>query len=1514
MIGKRVIVWALLVFVLALLVAWPTTAMSHPAAAQTARAVAGASPTPSPSPGVDSSVALSGILTLIWGDEQRGPGAATPLVILTEDSGRRVRLLLSDESVASLGGYLALNRQRVVASGRWEGQISGEGGLSVLRAEAIRLDAGAAPAGLAATGTLPWVSVLCKFADVAAEPKTLSYFGGMFANAYPGMDHYFRESSYDLANVQGSAAFGWYTLPHPRSYYVYGDPVRLDWGRAAEDCTAVADADVYFPSYTGVNLMFNDNLDCCAWGGGWSLNRDGVSKGYAMTWEPPWGYSNAGIIAHEMSHGFGIPHSNGGNVWDGMMSVWSNCNPSDPVYGCLAEHTIAYHKDLVSWMPAERRYTVALDTPVTLTLERLALPLSGAALMAKIPIAGAVDHFYTVEARRRAGYDNLLLGEAVIIHEIAPGRPEPAHVVDADQDGDYADDGAMWLPGESFVDATNGISITVSAVTASGYQVAILARRMPWQLAPSDGVTVTASTVRFSWTAVPGAAGYEIQIDTSSSFSSPHLITAGTSATSYSVPLAAGDWYWRVRTAPGGAWVQTWLLHARYVWPVVQASPGKLDDYEPALAAPAPGQLLLVYERSGQLMQQSSSDDGAAWSAAERIAECCRYQPALLKANDRRLWLVFRKDGQLWYRTSSDNGATWAAEEQLTSRPAATVDPEITQMQNGDIWVVWAESNTLWYKSTANGGAVWSAARQIPVGSDWKGSPSIAQAGNGTIWLVWFHGYGLAYSTSSDGGDTWSAYAFMNAGGPIHAPHIRRASNGVLWLVYPITRNEAARWRQNLYYQTSSDNGATWSGPIQFTRFVGDNNTPAWVALDGGRMAVAWQSNRSAVYKIWLGIPGVRDDLNPPPFVSMQEHLPAGPDSGSAISFRARAQDETSVMDMSLAWSLDGDEQPELSMYDDGAHGDDAAGDGLYGALHPPFSAGQEIAYQAQAVDGSGNSFTYYPATSFDVLPSFSKSAPILLVADAGGADSAWISGYYTAALSALGYSYDLWDTGQRGAAPTATLSLYGDGIILWAMPTWGYAGSDQGQIAALRSYLDGGGSLLISGQNVAESLASSNPLFLSDYLHATYVQADTALTSISGQAGDPIGDGMALVIAGGDGANDQYSRDEVNAVAPAVSFLTYNAAAPAAVQGNLSSGGAGLRVEAAGYRVVFLAFGFEAVAARDGRLLLMERALTWLGRPPSGDIYRINCGGPGYKDGANAWWSADRSYVPGLWGYVGGAPLTTTVPISNTSDDILYQSGRTWAATATPGYRFTVTNGRYEVMLRYAETKVNAAGLRRFHVLLEDVQAFGSYDIFSKAGGRRAARDEVFQITVADGVLDIGFVAVTGQPKVNAIQVRRLSSAPYARRVNAGGAKYTDGGVVWAADRAYSAGSWGYTGVATGTLTVSALISGTSAAPLYQTERNSMSAYQFTVANGVYRVTLKFAENSYNRAGKRVFNVKLETTRVLSSFDIWVAAGGRNAAVDRSFTTVVSDKLLTITFAPITGKAKVSAIEVLQQ
>jgi hypothetical protein len=188
-------------------------------------------------------------------------------------------------------------------------------------------------------------------------------------------------------------------------------------------------------------------------------------------------WATQSTYAHETGHSLGLPHSSGpyGQTYDSRWDVMSGGNSYDKtVQTRVAPHTIAFHKDLLGWIPASRKYVAPRGTTSTFELARDAIPGATGYEMAQIPVPGGAE-FYTVEARLFAGYDarGRLPGEAVVIHRVNPADVAPAKVVDADGNGDPNDAGAMWTPGETFQDLQAGVRVRVLARTATGFLVQV---------------------------------------------------------------------------------------------------------------------------------------------------------------------------------------------------------------------------------------------------------------------------------------------------------------------------------------------------------------------------------------------------------------------------------------------------------------------------------------------------------------------------------------------------------------------------------------------------------------------------------------------------------------------------------------------------------------------------------------------------------------------------------------------------------------------------------------------------------------------------------------------------------------------------------------------------------------------------------------------------------------------------------------------------------------------------------
>ncbi len=439
-----------------------------------------------------------GTITLVGklGVLHHDPGPNSPLayhydVTLLDQAGNVTPLIL-DISTAS-----RLQDKTVKVSGHEvEGGVAGaDGDGPALQVESISIveDGDTQAQSARINGSYPFVNILCRVTNgTAGNEQPISFFTGLFSASYPGINHYWQQISGGILNVTGTATFGWFNLSGSSSTY----NLTTSAGRQAlyNECTGLADAQVNFANYSGVNLIVNHSMQNVAYGGygGYPLNRDGVTW-YRYTWLPTWAWQNESPFVHEMGHAFGMPHSSGAygaaydSQWDVMSDTWGSCNrpgADDPTYGCLPQGTNSFHLDYyLSWMPAASKVTVNPGQFQTVTLERLNQPSGNPGhRMVQVPFYGVSNRFYVVEARRATStptptqyYDAILPGNGVVMHDVLNNgtRSQPAQVVDIDLNSNPNDAAAQWIPGEVFTDNANGITMRVLSQTNTGYTVQV---------------------------------------------------------------------------------------------------------------------------------------------------------------------------------------------------------------------------------------------------------------------------------------------------------------------------------------------------------------------------------------------------------------------------------------------------------------------------------------------------------------------------------------------------------------------------------------------------------------------------------------------------------------------------------------------------------------------------------------------------------------------------------------------------------------------------------------------------------------------------------------------------------------------------------------------------------------------------------------------------------------------------------------------------------------------------------
>ena len=214
----------------------------------------------------------------------------------------------------------------------------------------------------------------------------------------------------------------------------------------------------------------------------------------------------------------------------------------------------------------------------------------------------------------------------------------------------------------------------------------------------------------------------------------------------------------------------------------------------------------------------------------------------------------------------------------------------------------------------------------------------------------------------------------------------------------------------------------------------------------------------------------------------------------------------------------------------------------------------------------------------------------VLLVDDDGGQEN---ERPYLNPLSVKAIPFQVWDVAAEGP-PGDTLMFFD--VIVWltgAERENTLTATDQVDLAA---YLDGGGGLFLSGQDIGHDLfeTGNGPDFFSNYLHADFVADVSSEYFLEGITGDPI--------------TGQFGLLQLDALQESPDVIVPAEGANITLKYNPSGSAAGIKY-GGDYRVVYFSVGFEGIRTLTGnsepmRADMLNNIIAWLQiEPEKGDV-----------------------------------------------------------------------------------------------------------------------------------------------------------------------------------------------------------------------------------------------------------------------------------------------------------------------
>jgi hypothetical protein len=342
------------------------------------------------------------------------------------------------------------------------------------------------PTPYGGAGSRPVAVLLCQYSDVPNTygvttdyilaqwmSNTYTLGGTPVDNSINGL---VQEASGGTVDFRGTRAFGWYTLPNPKSFYRTGTV-------AGNDCIGVAQrSGVDLAPFTYVAVYLNDSMSDAA-GLSWpaTLPTRSPTKFNALIVNRT-GLVSPPLVLHELGHilSSGGQHTDSGTDPMGDASWYGTPITVTPYYAStVSPGWDASRRELMGFIGNVATYSGGTQT---YNLSRLTLPYPGMPSAIDVPLPNGAK--YVISARTRAGHDarttysqsvnkwgwtggDSLSFEGVEI-ELLTSTNVDARLIPSATTSSSDEPANAWQTGQSYTDAANKVTITINNFDPAG--------------------------------------------------------------------------------------------------------------------------------------------------------------------------------------------------------------------------------------------------------------------------------------------------------------------------------------------------------------------------------------------------------------------------------------------------------------------------------------------------------------------------------------------------------------------------------------------------------------------------------------------------------------------------------------------------------------------------------------------------------------------------------------------------------------------------------------------------------------------------------------------------------------------------------------------------------------------------------------------------------------------------------------------------------------------------------------